>query len=274
MKSQAVLSLDAYGYAWATAECQTPVRSFTHGRGKTLAAALAAHLAVFVALFAVTGAAPPPLSPEPVVIVQLAPPVATDAATSPTLHATTPNPASAQPEPAKPAAKIEKTTAAAPQPAKLATKASSHKPPPPATPVSVTPVSVTLAPETPAPAVAAASTLSTAGETTTAAATQHGARATASTALAVTIQPKPISQPRPVYPALAQRRGLEGKVILQVTVGADGAVRAVAVSHGSSHSSLDEAAVAGVWNWRFLPGQVGGKAKEMTISLPVDFRLR
>jgi len=259
MKSQATLFLDAYGYAPTMAEGQPPVRSFAHGWGKTLAAALVAHLAVFGGLFVVTGTAPPPLSPEPVVIVQLTPPVAT----SPAPSVAAPDPAA----PTKPAAKIEKTTAP-PPPTKLATKAPSHKPPPPATPAPVTPAPVVAAPVAPVE-----STSSTASGTTTAAA-QPGAKAAASTALTVTIQPKPISQPRPAYPATARRRGLEGKVILQVTVGADGAVRAVEVSRGSSYSSLDEAAVAGVWNWRFLPGQVSGEAKEMTISLPVDFRLR
>jgi protein TonB len=244
------------------------VRSLARGWGKTLAAALAVHLAVFVGLFAVTGAAPPP-PPEPVVIAQLIPPAATDAATSPALPAAPDPAAPAQPVPARPAPKIKKNTAARPQPAKLVTKAPSHKTPPPAAPVPVTDASVT-----PAPVVAAASAPSAAGQPTIPTVSRPGAGTAASAAAAVTIQPKPIRQPRPAYPASAQRRGLEGKVILQVTVGADGAVRAVAVSRGSSYSSLDDAAVAGVWNWRFLPGKVGGEAKEMTISLPVDFRLR
>ncbi|MDR0477963.1 MAG: energy transducer TonB [Desulfobulbaceae bacterium] len=92
--------------------------------------------------------------------------------------------------------------------------------------------------------------------------------------MTVTIQPKPISQPRPAYPPVARRRGLDGKVVLDVTVSADGTVRKVAVSHSSSSSLLDEAAIASVWTWRFQPGQVGGKAKEMTIPLSIEFRLR
>ena len=235
-----------------------------HDWGKSLAAAIIAHLAALACLFTLAGVGPPPPPRlESVVVVRLASLIPTPPTVEPSLETPALSPAPAEPAP-RPAKKTPPRPAplATKPPAKRLTKPLTHKTPP----------LVAYAPADPVPAVAATSPPEPAAGGH--AATRPDARAVASATMTATIQPKPINQPRPVYPAAAQRRGLEGKVILQVTVGADGAVRAVAISHSSSHSSLDEAAIASVWDWRFQPGQIGGEVREMTISLPVDFRLR
>ncbi|HBT97006.1 MAG TPA: hypothetical protein DEB25_04910 [Desulfobulbaceae bacterium] len=224
---------------------------------QALFAALAVHLAAIVCLLVLPDAVPvPPSRTEPVVMVQLTPPAVTPSISAATPAPQAPAQLTAPPKPTpeltpKSAANISRASILKPRSVKSFGNAPSHPRPAPAAPNPVT---------TSATAILAV--------------TQPTAGTARNAATTVTIQPKPISQPRPAYPALAQRRGLEGKVILQVTVGTDGTVQAVAVSRGSSHFLLDEAAVAGVWNWRFLPGQINGETKAMTISLPVDFRLR
>ncbi|MDX6749826.1 energy transducer TonB [Geminicoccaceae bacterium 1502E] len=80
--------------------------------------------------------------------------------------------------------------------------------------------------------------------------------------------------PQPDYPPLARRRGLEGRVLLRIAVGADGAVRDVAVVEGSGHRLLDEAALEAVARWRFRPASDGVTAVAGTVDLPISFRLR
>ena len=78
----------------------------------------------------------------------------------------------------------------------------------------------------------------------------------------------------PEYPALARKRGWEGKVLLVVVVGCDGAVQTVRVQSGSSHDLLDEAALRAVREWRFQPGTRNGEPVAMQVLVPVNFMLQ
>lgn len=245
-------------------------RSFLHDWGKNLTAALAAHLVAIVCLFTFFDANPQP-SPGPawleqVVVAQLAP-VAQAVAAAPANAAPTSEVLVTTPAPTELAPHMAKKATAPPRPwqspAEPPTKRSIRKALPPAAPTTSVPAFAAISPPD-----------SSAGSPSPPPAVNRPGAETAVKTASATIQPKPINQPRPVYPAAARRRGLEGKVILHVTIAVDGAVRAVAVSHGSSYALLDEAAVASVWDWHFQPGQVGGQVQEMTISLPIDFRLR
>ena len=86
-------------------------------------------------------------------------------------------------------------------------------------------------------------------------------------------QPKPWHTPRPIYPALARRRGWEGTVILQVEVGADGAVNRVNLQNTSGYRILDLAALDAVQRWRFHPGIRNGLPQVCTVLVPVRFVL-
>ena len=77
----------------------------------------------------------------------------------------------------------------------------------------------------------------------------------------------------PEYPAYAQRRGIEGRVILMVDVRADGTAAHVAVAESSSHESLDAAAVEAVRRWTFQPGRRDGVPVESRVQVPITFRL-
>lgn len=78
---------------------------------------------------------------------------------------------------------------------------------------------------------------------------------------------------KPVYPAYARRRGIEGRVILGVTVSADGKVANVGVVQSSRYDVLDEAAVEAVRKWRFHPARENGKAVASNLNVPITFRL-
>ncbi|MBL8458292.1 MAG: energy transducer TonB [Zoogloea sp.] len=82
-----------------------------------------------------------------------------------------------------------------------------------------------------------------------------------------------LHNPKPAYPLLARRRGLEGVVRLDVRVSAEGIPIAVKVRESSGHESLDEAALTAVWHWRFSPARRGGEAVEGAVVVPVRFNL-
>ena len=77
----------------------------------------------------------------------------------------------------------------------------------------------------------------------------------------------------PPYPLAAQRRGLEGRVLLAVFVGADGSVRKVRVQKSSGHRLLDAAAAKAARAWSFRPARRNGRHVPAWIHLPIDFRL-
>ncbi len=83
-----------------------------------------------------------------------------------------------------------------------------------------------------------------------------------------------MSNPRPTYPLLARRRGLEGRLLLQVQVGPDGAVTGVEVKESSGHTVLDRAAVRTLHRWRFTPAREGDRAVAASIEVPIRFQLR
>lgn len=70
------------------------------------------------------------------------------------------------------------------------------------------------------------------------------------------------------YPREAVERGLEGEVLLSLTLAADGSIDDVRVEHGSGHAILDDAAVRAAW----AMGRVAAERSRLT--LPVVFRLQ
>ena len=88
------------------------------------------------------------------------------------------------------------------------------------------------------------------------------------------LRPVPAAgNPKPVYPRLAIRRGIEGEVSLSVSVSSSGQVSRVTVSKPSGFSILDRAAVDSVRQWQFTPATRDGTPTTMVIDIPVQFRL-
>jgi len=82
-----------------------------------------------------------------------------------------------------------------------------------------------------------------------------------------------LNNPRPAYPMAARRMGWEGRVILNVEVLTDGACGAVSVSHSSGHDVLDNAAMATVKSWRFIPARHAGQIVTQWFKVPIVFLL-
>ncbi|HSI42914.1 MAG TPA: energy transducer TonB [Methylotenera sp.] len=82
-----------------------------------------------------------------------------------------------------------------------------------------------------------------------------------------------LKNPAPDYPAVAQRQGWEGKVILRVKVLANGTASAVEVKQSSKRKVLDDAAVAAVKGWMFSPSKRGNTAVDGWATVPIEFHL-
>lgn len=80
--------------------------------------------------------------------------------------------------------------------------------------------------------------------------------------------------PAPPYPAMAQRRGIGGTVVLMILVDASGNPVQVDIEHSSGSSLLDEAAQKFIRErWHFVPAQQGGVAIAAYARVPINFRL-
>ncbi|MFN2368935.1 MAG: energy transducer TonB [Desulfurivibrionaceae bacterium] len=80
--------------------------------------------------------------------------------------------------------------------------------------------------------------------------------------------------PPPEYPSIARRRHLQGTVVLEVSVSAEGTVDELRVEESSGHKVLDRAALRAVGDWLFEPGRRGGERIAMRVMVPVRFDLR
>lgn len=82
-----------------------------------------------------------------------------------------------------------------------------------------------------------------------------------------------LDNPKPGYPLMAKRRGLEGIVRLDVRVSSDGLPLSVRIKEGSGHEVLDDAAVTAVSHWRFVPARRGAESIEASVVVPIRFQL-
>jgi protein TonB len=75
----------------------------------------------------------------------------------------------------------------------------------------------------------------------------------------------------PTYPKLAQEAGLEGTVVVSVTVNVYGSPQRAVVSKSSGHDELDNAARKAALAWNFLPALKGGEPTIGTVQLSFRF---
>ncbi len=82
-----------------------------------------------------------------------------------------------------------------------------------------------------------------------------------------------LKNPAPEYPSLAQRRGWEGTVVLRVQVLASGKPGEIQIQKSSGRQQLDDAALAAVKRWSFVPAKQGDVAQVGWVSVPIDFKI-
>ncbi|MEO5659401.1 MAG: energy transducer TonB [Polaromonas sp.] len=82
-----------------------------------------------------------------------------------------------------------------------------------------------------------------------------------------------LQNPKPNYPPLSKRLGEQGKVVVRVLIGADGAPQQAELRQSSGFSRLDQAALQTVMAWRYRPGKRGGVAEAMWFNVPINFVL-
>ncbi|OBU14367.1 hypothetical protein AYY19_06450 [Photobacterium aquimaris] len=82
------------------------------------------------------------------------------------------------------------------------------------------------------------------------------------------------TRPSPVnYPKLAKRRGIEGQVLVEVWIDAQGQQLKQKLIKSSGAQILDNAAIAAIKKWRFSSHIVNGKAIAHRVQIPVRFKL-
>ena len=78
----------------------------------------------------------------------------------------------------------------------------------------------------------------------------------------------------PKYTSEAMRAKLQGVVVIQAVVAANGTVERARVTQSlDTQMGLDDAAVAAAKSWLFKPGTKDGKAVPVAVTLTLEFRL-
>lgn len=82
-----------------------------------------------------------------------------------------------------------------------------------------------------------------------------------------------LNNPRPPYPVLSKRLREQGKTVVRALIGTDGQATQATVKTSSGFSRLDEASVATVLKWRYVPGKRNGVPEPMWFDLPITWTL-
>ena len=191
---------------------------------------------VVVPVMAISQAEPPPPPPKPPEPVKPPEPPKTPPPPKPVQPVLTPPPTPQTPTPAtpEPPAVLAAPTAA---PTAPAVQAAPPAPPPPAPP-----------PAPPAPAAPPKVELPSS-------------------------KADYLHNPPPEYPRMSKRLGEQGKVVLKVLIGPDGAPQKVELQTSSGFERLDKSAMEAAMRWRYVPGKRGGVAEAMWYQVPIQFTL-
>jgi protein TonB len=82
-----------------------------------------------------------------------------------------------------------------------------------------------------------------------------------------------VREVKPIYTEEGRRRGVEGDVVMEVVVRADGSVGAVRTLQGLG-SGLDQRAAEAIRQWKFSPARRFGTPVDVLVEIAVEFRLR
>lgn len=82
-----------------------------------------------------------------------------------------------------------------------------------------------------------------------------------------------LNNPSPIYPQIARKQEIEGKVLLVVLVRDDGKPQFVKIYQSSGTKILDEAAIAAVSKWSFIPATRFGQNIAAEVLIPIEFKI-
>lgn len=82
-----------------------------------------------------------------------------------------------------------------------------------------------------------------------------------------------LNNPKPQYPPMSRRVGEEGRVLFKVLVNANGDPETVEIASSSGSERLDNAALAAVKQWRFVPAKRNNEAISAYVTVPIGFTL-
>jgi len=86
-------------------------------------------------------------------------------------------------------------------------------------------------------------------------------------------EPVPVKSIEPEYPFRARKKGLEGVVILDVTISKFGEPVSCNISDSSGYKDLDNAAKKTVLSAHYQPGTINGEDIESTLRINISFKL-
>lgn len=90
----------------------------------------------------------------------------------------------------------------------------------------------------------------------------------------VTYPPRILMKVDTQYPEEAKKQGIEGVVVIKVTVSEQGEVEHLEISKSSGNESLDQAAIDSVRQWRFIPAYENGKKCTADAETTIVFKLK
>jgi len=88
-------------------------------------------------------------------------------------------------------------------------------------------------------------------------------------------KPNILSKVNPAYPPAARQENLEGTIVVKIQILTSGRTGEISIARSSGHPSLDEAAIAAVEQWQFIPAKnlSNGQPITCTIVQPISFQL-
>src|SRR5262249_29258472 len=78
---------------------------------------------------------------------------------------------------------------------------------------------------------------------------------------------------QPDYPPAARRLGEEGRVVLELTIRADGTIHQSSIVQTSGFNVLDQSALKTSMSWHYVPAMKRGTPVEAKARVPVIFKL-
>jgi TonB family protein len=87
-------------------------------------------------------------------------------------------------------------------------------------------------------------------------------------------QPQPLIQLKPLYPARARMRRIEGSVTVEFTVTENGNTKDIKIITADPPKTFNRAAARAIERWRFSPAEVDGKSVQVRIRQNIRFELK